>query len=79
MFINYNHTYTGYRFITTDESLYTLPYHLGNVQALYTFTAGSVKMQASLQVQNLWNTAYVVIAQRPMPQRYWVAGLQFEL
>lgn len=79
LFVNYNHTYTGYRFITTDESLYTLPYNLGNVQALYTFTAGSVKMQASLQVQNLWNTAYVVIAQRPMPQRYWVAGLQFEL
>jgi iron complex outermembrane receptor protein len=79
LFVNYNHTYTGYRFITTDESLYTLPYNLGNVQALYTFTAGAVKMQASLQVQNLWNTAYVVIAQRPMPQRYWVAGLQFEL
>lgn len=79
LFLNYNHTYTGYRFITTDESLYTLPYHLGNVQALYTFAAGPFKMQASLQVQNLWNAEYVVIAQRPMPQRYWLAGLQFEL
>lgn len=76
---NYNHTYTGYRFVTTDESLYTLPYQTGNVQVWYSLPIAKVRCNASLQVQNIWNVSYVVIAQRPMPQRYVVAGLQFEL
>ncbi|WP_124636211.1 TonB-dependent receptor plug domain-containing protein [Taibaiella sp. KBW10] len=79
LYLNYNHTYTGYRFVTTDESQFTLPYQTGNVQALYSFPLAKVRCNASVQVQNIWNARYVVIAQRPMPQRYVVAGLQFEL
>jgi vitamin B12 transporter len=76
--LNYNHTYTGYRFVTTDESIFLTPYHLGNLHGNYPINFHKTTLNISLQVQNIWNKQYQVIAHRPMPSRYFLAGLSFD-
>lgn len=74
---NYNHTYTGYRFITTDESQYILPYNTGNVQLLYTLPLKDNSLQLSVQANNIWSRRYEVVAARPMPRINYLAGVNF--
>jgi vitamin B12 transporter len=76
---NYNHTYTGYRFTTVDQSEYILPYQTGNVQLLYDMTLGEHNLQLSGQCNNIWNEQYQIVAYRPMPGINWLAGLRLEL
>ncbi len=78
-FLNYNHTYTGYRFTTIDESQFLDPYHTGNLQLMYTFGKAAYTLKAAAQVQNIWNTPYQVISGRPMPGRYFQFSLQLGL
>ncbi len=75
-FLNYNHTYTGYRFITIDESQYLLPYQTGNAQIMYGLNAGACKIQFAVQVQNIFNARYEIVSGRPMPGRYFLANIQ---
>lgn len=75
-FLNYNHTYTGYRFTTVDESQYLEPYQTGNLQAMYTFLKKDYSIRLSAQVQNIWDTDYEVVNARPMPGRYFLLSLQ---
>lgn len=79
LYINYNHTYTGYRFITTDESEYILPYNTGNLQATYDLYLAHCPLSVSLQCNNIWNQQYQVVAYRPMPGINWLAGLKLTL
>src|SRR5690606_35766430 len=77
--VNYNHTYTGYRFITTDESQSILPYNTANVQLLYTWQLGPYPLQLSAQCNNIFNRQYEVVAARPMPGINYLLGLNFTL
>jgi len=79
LYFNYNHTYTGYRFITTDESEYILPYNAGNLQLMYDTHVGTYPLSVSLQCNNVWNQQYQVVAYRPMPGINWLAGVKFTL
>jgi len=74
--VNYNHTYTGYRFTTTDESTYLLPYQTGNVQLMYNTTASKHSLQLTGQCNNVWNERYEVVDQRPMPGINWLLGFK---
>ncbi len=76
LFLNYNHTYTGYRFTTIDESAYLSPYQTGNVQLMYLADLKRYTMRISVQVQNIWNESYQVVNARPMPGRYLLLSLQ---
>ena len=73
---NYNHTYTGYRFTTTDESSYLLPYQTGNVQLMYSLPVHGHQWQFTGQCNNIWNEQYQVVAFRPMPGINWLAGFK---
>jgi vitamin B12 transporter len=75
LFLNYNHTYTGYRFTTTDESLYLLPYETGNLYVSYQHSIGKLGCGVSLYCNNIWNNTYQVVNMRPMPGRNWALGL----
>lgn len=79
LYANYNHTYTGYRFITTDESQYVLPYNTGNMQLTYTALLPNYSLQLNLQLNNIWNEGYTVVNGRPMPGLNWLAGVRFTL
>jgi iron complex outermembrane receptor protein len=69
LFVNYNQTYTGYRFVTTDESQYLKPYTTGNVQLSYNLYGKHQLVTISAQLQNVFNTQYEVVNARPMPGR----------
>jgi iron complex outermembrane receptor protein len=69
LFINYNQTYTGYRFVTVDESQYLEPYNTANIQASYSFHGTMKYLTISAQLQNVFNTDYEVVNGRPMPGR----------
>lgn len=76
---NYNHTYTGYRFITSDESSYLLPYQTGNIQLMYGLSVKNHVLQLTGQCNNVWNEQYQVVAQRPMPGTNWQLGFKLDL
>ena len=73
--LGYNHTYSGYRFITTDESEYLSPYQTGNIRLAWHFAIRHRDIDYSLQCNNIWNTRYQVVAYRPMPGTNWLTGL----
>lgn len=80
LYINYNHTYTGYRFYTTDESAWVEPYHTGNVQLSYLLRLGGQRsLLLSGQANNIFNQQYQVVAQRPMPGTNFLFGARFSL
>ncbi len=78
-YINYNHTYTGLRYITTDESFSIAAYQLGNVQFIYGKDFGDNTLRFTLQCNNIWNREYQVVNARPMPGINFLAGLSFAL
>ncbi len=79
LYVNYNHSYTGYRFITTDESLWLQPYQAGNIQAMYTVAVHHCPVQLNAQYNNIWNEHYSVAGFRPMPGANWLAGFKIQL
>ena len=79
IYFNYNQTYTGIRFITTDESFYLPEYTLGNVQLLYTVHLMNHQVQLSGQCNNIWKTDYYVVNARPMPFINWLLGVSLSL
>jgi vitamin B12 transporter len=74
--VNYNHTYTGYRFTTTDESSYLLPYETGNLQLMYNTAVSKHSLQLIAACNNIWDQQYQVVDQRPMPGINWQAGFK---
>ena len=74
--INYNETYTGYRFITTDESEYLPPYQTGNIQLMYQAIIQKHPFQLTAQCNNIWTHNTKVVAGRPMPGINWLAVLR---
>jgi iron complex outermembrane receptor protein len=74
--LNYNHRYTGYRFVTTDESQYLEPFQTGNLQMAYTIPLADYSLSASAQVRNIWNSRYEIVNGRPMPGRNFLVSLQ---
>ena len=74
--LNYNHTYTGYRFTTSDESAYLSPYNTGNLQVMHTMTRGRYACQLMAQCNNIWNQRYQVAAARHMPGINWLMGVR---
>lgn len=77
--VNYNHTYTGYRFITSDESYYLLPYQTGNLQLMYNTAIRHHDFQFTGQCNNIWNEQYQVVAYRPMPGINWLVGFRADI
>lgn len=69
LFLNWNQTYTGYRFVTVDESQHLDPYATANVQMSYTLLLSKYRLQAVGQLQNIFDTDYKVVNARPMPGR----------
>lgn len=69
LFVNWNQTYTGYRFVTVDESQYLDPYSTANIQISYALIVSKYKLQMVGQVQNIFDTDYQVVNARPMPGR----------
>lgn len=76
--INYNHTYTGYRFTTTDESQYLHPYQTGNFYVSYRQKIKKLDCSFNASCNNAWDERYQIVNLRPMPGRNWALGISLE-
>lgn len=76
LYFNYIHTYTGYRFTTSDNTENLLPYSTDNIQMMFKHPIASRAIQLSLQCNNIFNKQYQVVANRPMPEINWSMGIK---
>lgn len=76
LYLNYNHTYTGYRYTVADESVYLPPYQTGNVQAMYSTNIKKHPLQLTTQCNNIWGVHYTVVASRPLPGVNFLCGVR---
>lgn len=72
-------TYTGYRFVTTDESQYLKPYAISTIWATYHYRYQALKGTINLRFNNILNTAYQSIVGRVMPGRNGNISFTFEI
>lgn len=75
--LQYQHSYTGYRFIVADESAFLLPYNVGNIQLSYINKINAHPITINALLQNVWNQSYTIMAYRPMPGRNAQVGVQW--
>ncbi|MCU0442808.1 MAG: TonB-dependent receptor [Bacteroidia bacterium] len=78
-YIGYLHTYTGLRFTASDNSGWLNDYQLGSIIAGHKFHIRSISFVTQFQLNNCWNAAYTVMADRPMPGRNYLITFQFQL
>lgn len=75
--VNYNHTYTGYRFTNFDESAWLMPYQTGNVQVGYAFKPiKRYMLQMNMQCNNVWSETYYLLLGRPMPKANFMLAIK---
>jgi iron complex outermembrane receptor protein len=70
-------TYTGARFITSDNSTFLPGFFLLNASLSQKIKILKQEASLSIQIHNLLNSNYQVIAWRPMPMRSFMLGLSF--
>lgn len=73
----FNHTYTGYRYTSSDHSEYLIPYYLHHINLAYALTLKKMTIDFQFQVNNILNKSYQVLAARPMPGINYRAGIVF--
>jgi iron complex outermembrane receptor protein len=79
LYFNYNHCFTGIRYVTVDESESVAPYNIGSVQLSYDLNLHQNMLTLSAQCNNLWSQQYQVVAYRPMPGANFLFGLRLSL
>ena len=71
--ISYN--YVGFCYTTSDNMKYLYPYQLLNLDFSKSFTLKKISVRAFLQISNLLNESYQVIAYYAMPGRNYQTGI----
>lgn len=70
-----NQTYTGYRFIASDNTAWLYPYYLTNLKINYAFTTKQTTVNLFASVSNALNKNYQVVSNAPMPMRNYEIGI----
>ena len=73
----YNHSYTGLRYTSSDNTYFLAPYSLDNLETDKTFIEKSFSLKIFFRVTNLFNTRYQSILNLPMPLRSFGIGITF--
>ncbi len=73
--LSYKHNYTGYRYVSSDNTQYLKPYHKADIHLSYNIDIKKVSTSFFIQCHNLWNEVYEVVAIRPMPLRHFRTGI----
>lgn len=74
--ISYQHNYNGYRFTTSDNSSWIDPYHYSTLRFNYLINLTSIQLGTFANINNVLNSNYEVIENRPMPLRNFEVGIQ---
>lgn len=69
------HQYTGYRFTASDNSSWLSPYHLFSIRLVYSYHLKNTRFSTFFNLQNAADENYQIMMNRPMPLRYFEAGL----
>lgn len=75
LMLAYYYNYIGYRFTSSDNSNWLKPYSISNLRIAYKYSINNVGIMSSFSVNNLYNSSYMVVAQRPMPLRNYEISL----
>lgn len=78
-YFNYNTNYTGYRYTSTDNTQFLTPYYITNLKTSYSFKIKQTGISAFLQANNVFNTDYTILLNRPMPLRNYLIGLELTI
>ena len=79
--LNYSFIYTGERWNAQENTQYNYmqQWYTSDLSAAYTFRLRHCSLRASLEVNNLLNQQYDVIANYPMPGRNFAIGVEVRL
>ncbi|MFM7022144.1 MAG: TonB-dependent receptor plug domain-containing protein [Flavobacteriales bacterium] len=77
-YLSYTHSYTGYRYTSTDNTQYLTPYYIANVHLSKNIDLKKIQLSLFAQIDNLFNAQYQVVLSRPMPLRYYNVGLSIK-
>lgn len=72
-----NHSYTGYRFTSTDNASWLEPYQITNMKLTYALHFSSTEFKTYFAVNNMFNQSYQVVMNRPMMGRYYEIGINW--
>lgn len=75
--LNFNHSFTGLRYTTSDNTSSLYPYYLDNFEAGKVFTTKSILFRLFLRINNVFNSDYQSVLNRPMPLRSFNTGISF--
>ena len=77
--LSYYHNYTGYRFTTADNSTYLPAIHLGKIYLKYKSEVFGQDYNLFYKINNLYNTNYQLVLNRPMPLLNHEIGINIKL
>ena len=69
LYLAYTHNYTGYRYTTSDNYYYLMPFNLANLIFGKKVIKGKMIYDFNFTSNNIFNISYQAIAGRPMPGR----------
>lgn len=78
-YIGYMHSYTGLRFVSTDNTQWLDDYMIATVVAGKEVKWKEYSLVLTAQVNNLFNATYQAVADRPMPGRNFLATITIKL
>ena len=74
---HFNHSFVGYRFTLSDNSESLEPYALDNISIDKTFLLFSMQSKMFFRLNNIFDSKYQSVLNRPMPLRSLEAGITF--
>lgn len=78
-YLRVSNNYTGKVFVTTDNTQNISPYYLLHLEAGKEISIQNFAVELAFKVNNVTNTSYQVIAQKPMPGRNFEGIIRFKL
>lgn len=76
--LSYNHTYTGYRYTSTDNKKFLKPYQLATVYFSKKITMKTIVLNVFVQANNIFNEQYQVLQSRAMPLVNYQGGISIQ-
>lgn len=79
IFIVFTHQYVGYRFISSDNLQWLNPYQISNISAGYHLNVKKINIELFGGINNVFNTQYMIVSQRPMPMRNYYIQINIKV
>jgi vitamin B12 transporter len=77
--LTYNHQFTSRRYITSDNNRWLEPFQTADLGLSWSGNRTTHGLEAYVTAVNIWNENYFVMVARPMPLRYFQAGIKLHI